>query len=362
MTAIVEVAGLTKHFPIKSGVFSRVVDHVKAVDGVDLAIDRGETFGLVGESGCGKTTVGRCILRLTHPTSGSIRFEGTEIATLPEKEIRGMRRKFQIVFQDPFSSLNPTMTIRSMLAEPLRVHGLARGGEVERRIVELLNTVGLNPEHMDRFPHEFSGGQRQRLCIARALALNPSFIVLDEPTSALDVSVQAQVLNLLKDLQAHRGLTYLFISHNLSVIKHISHRVGVMYLGRLVEVARTEDLFAHPRHPYTEALLAAIPVADPRVHRKEIILRGDVPSPVNPPSGCHFHTRCRYARPDCSKEVPKLEAMGPAHFAACRYSREIFPEPVLDVSAVNVCPTCGVEPTYIKEYDRHYCYSCARYV
>jgi oligopeptide/dipeptide ABC transporter ATP-binding protein len=321
-TTLIDVKGLKVHFPIKGGLLGRTVARVKAVDGVDLFIRRGETLGLVGESGCGKSTTGRAILQLIKPTVGSVKFDGVELTTLPKNELRQMRAKMQMVFQDPFGSLDPRYTVGQIVAEPLE--NFKQNGErkdIQAQVAELLNTVGINPRYMNRFPHEFSGGQRQRIGIARALALRPSFVVADEPVSALDVSIQAQVLNLLQDLQGQFGLTYLFVAHNLSVVKHISDRVAVMYLGRVVELAQSEDLYALPLHPYTQALLSAIPVPDPNIEarRKRIILEGDVPSPVNPPSGCNFHPRCWKAQAICREVIPPLEEKQHNHFAACHF-------------------------------------------
>jgi len=301
----------------KGFIFQRQVGVVKAVDGVSFTIRRGETLGLVGESGCGKTTTGRVILRLQEPTAGEVIFEGRNVFALNKEELRRMRRDMQIIFQDPYSSLNPRMTVGDIVGEPLEIHNIARGREKLRRVQELLEVVGLSPYHVNRYPHEFSGGQRQRIGIARALALNPKLIICDEPVSALDVSIQAQILNLLEDLQKEFKLTYLFIAHDLSVVRHISDRVAVMYLGKIVELAPTEQLFENPQHPYTEALLSAVPIPDPEVKRERIILPGDVPSPVNPPPGCRFHTRCLYAEERCRLEEPPLEEVAPGHFAAC---------------------------------------------
>jgi len=316
---ILEVKNLYKHFPITKGfIMQRQVGAVKAVDGVSFSIRRGETLGLVGESGCGKTTTGRVILRLMEPTSGEASFEGRDIFKLKKEDLRLLRRDMQIIFQDPYSSLNPRMTVGDIVGEPLEIHNLARGKEKLRRVQELLEVVGLSPYHTNRYPHEFSGGQRQRIGIARALAVNPKLIICDEPVSALDVSIQAQVLNLLEELQKEFGLTYLFIAHDLSVVKHISDRIAVMYLGRIVELSDTLELFENPQHPYTEALLSAVPIPDPGMRRERIILPGDVPSPVNPPKGCRFHTRCLYAQESCRVNDPELvDYWGNGHFVAC---------------------------------------------
>jgi oligopeptide/dipeptide ABC transporter ATP-binding protein len=305
-TPAVEVVDLKKHFPVKKGLLRRTVGHVHAVDGVSFAIYEGETLGLVGESGCGKSTVGRLLLRLIEPSAGSITVDGADVTRMSKADMRPYRRQMQIIFQDPFSSLNPRMSAGDIVGEPLMVHGLARGKERNERVAQLFERVGLRPAQMRNFPHEFSGGQRQRICIARALALGPKVIVGDEPVSALDVSIQAQVINLLMDLQRGSNLAYLFISHNLAVVEHISHRVAVMYLGRIVEVAEKKTIFTSPQHPYTEALLSAVPVPDPAIKREKRLVEGDVPSPVNRPSGCHFHTRCPYAIDRCRVEEPKL--------------------------------------------------------
>jgi oligopeptide transport system ATP-binding protein len=315
---LLRVTNLKKHFPVLGGLLSREVGRVYAVDGVSFAINRGETLGLVGESGCGKSTTGRCVLRLLEPSSGEIAFDGQDVLGLGGKDLRAMRRNMQLVFQDPFASLNPRMTIGAILGEAFTIHKLtSSAGEQEERVASLLVKVGLKAEHMRRYPHEFSGGQRQRIAIARALAVEPKLIVCDEPVSALDVSIQAQVINLFEDLQAELNLTYLFIAHDLSVVEHISDRVAVMYLGRIVELATANDLYRDPQHPYTQALLSAVPVPDPKVKRKRIRLQGDVPSPMNPPKGCHFHTRCHMAEPRCSQSVPELKQGSNGHFVAC---------------------------------------------
>ena len=318
MTALLEVDELKKHFPVKQGLFSRVSGHVYAVDGVSFHIDRGETLGLVGESGCGKSTVGRTLLKLLEPTAGRIRVHGKDITDLDRARMFPYREQMQMIYQDPYASLNPRMSAGDIVREPLVIHQVGTRHEREDRVASLFERVGLRPEHMDSFPHEFSGGQRQRIGIARALALGPELIVGDEPVSALDVSIQAQIVNLLMDLQDELGLSYLFVAHDLAVVEHISHRVAVMYLGRIVELTAKSSLFEMPLHPYTEALLSAVPIPKASARRRtRVILSGDVPSPINPPSGCHFHTRCPYAMAQCRHEVPALREVMPRHWTAC---------------------------------------------
>lgn len=318
-TPLLAVKHLKKHFPIKGGVFSKTIGYVYAVDDINFTLEKGETLGLVGESGCGKSTTGRTILRLIEPTDGTIYFEGQDITNLDKGAMRALRREMQIIFQDPYASLNPRMTVGSIIGEPLEIHKIAKGSEKEERVASLLQKVGLRAEDMRKYPHEFSGGQRQRIGIARALALNPKLIVCDEPVSALDVSIQAQVINLLEDLQAEFGLSYLFIAHNLNVVEHISNRVAVMYLGQIVELASDQELYKNPQHPYTEALLSAVPIPDPTVRKKRIILEGDVPSPINPPTGCHFHTRCMYKEKICEEVEPEFKDIGGGHWVACHF-------------------------------------------
>ncbi|KWX81204.1 peptide ABC transporter substrate-binding protein [Paenibacillus riograndensis] len=317
MSAILEVRNLKKHYPIRKGFFAKQVGAVKAVDGITLSVEKGETLAVVGESGCGKSTTGRSILRLIEPTDGEILFDGTDVRSLDTEQLRRFRTDMQMVFQDPYASLDPRWTVQRILEEPLRTHGAAKSNELKSRVEELMQVVGLSPYQAHRFPHEFSGGQRQRIGIARALALNPKFIVCDEPVSALDVSIQAQVLNLMQDLQEQYGLTYMFISHDLSVVKFISDRVAVMYLGRIVELAPTKELFAKPLHPYTQALMSAVPVPNPGLKKSRIVLTGDVPNPETPPSGCAFHPRCPFAMDKCRKDAPVLRQLDSGHQVSC---------------------------------------------
>ena len=325
---ILEVKNLQQYFPIHAGFFQRVVGHIKAVDGLSFTLNEREVLGLVGESGCGKTTAGRSILRLYDPTGGEVWYHKTDgerinIAAIPQKEMKPLRRELRMIFQDPFSSLNPRMTVRDIIGEPLIIHKVARGRELEERVAKLMTSVGLNPNFMQRYPHQFSGGQRQRIGLARTLSLNPRLIIADEPVSALDVSVQAQVLNLLQSLKDELGLTLIFIAHDLSVVEHISDRIAVMYVGNMMELAESETLLRHPMHPYTEALVSSVPSADPDIKVDRIILEGDVPSPANPPSGCVFHPRCRYAKDRCKSEIPLLREVEPNHFAACHFAGEL---------------------------------------
>jgi peptide/nickel transport system ATP-binding protein/oligopeptide transport system ATP-binding protein len=327
--SLLEVEGLVKHFAVKGGVFGRTSGHVRAVDGLDFEVRESETLALVGESGCGKSTVGRLVLRLLEPSAGSVRFEGEDLLALGADAMRARRRRLQIIFQDPYASLNPRMTVGAMLGEPLFLHGLARDEAARReRVGELLELVGLRPDHARRYPHEFSGGQRQRLAIARALAVEPRLIVADEPVSALDVSIQAQVINLMEELQRRFGLAYIFISHDLAVVKHIADRIAVMYLGKIVETATTDELFRNPRHPYTRALLSAVPLPDPTAQRERALLEGDIPSAIAPPPGCRFHTRCRFARESCRRDVPALVDDN-GHATACPWWPEFPPAPTM---------------------------------
>ena len=324
---VLEIEGLKKYFPIESGLLRRVVGHVRAVDDVSLSIAEGKTLGLVGESGCGKTTLGRCVVRAIEPTDGSVRMHvdnvETELTELGSRALREFRRNLQMVFQDPYSSLDPRKTVLDIVSEPLRIHNVARGRELETRVSELLEVVGLDIRYLKRYPHAFSGGQRQRIGIARALALNPKIIICDEAVSALDVSVQAQIINLLEDLQSEFGIAYLFIAHDLSVVEHISDEVAVMYVGKVVEHATTEELFSNPKHPYTEALMSAVPLPDPKRKLQEITLEGEVADPADPPSGCYFHPRCRYAQDRCREETPELRVVGDGHEAACHFAEEL---------------------------------------
>ena len=317
MEPLLTINNLEVHFPVKKGLFSRTVGYVYAVDGVSLTLEKGETIGLVGESGCGKTTTGMAILRLIEPTAGKVTFQGVDVSQMTKSQLRSLKKEMQIIFQDPYSSLNPRMTVNQILSDPMEIHGLYKGSERKDRIASLLEKVGLSPEQGRRYPHEFSGGQRQRIGIARALVLNPKIVIGDEPVSALDVSIQAQIINLLIDLQEEFHLSYIIIAHDLAVVEHICDRIAVMYLGKIMEMASYQDLYTDPRHPYTQALLSAIPVADPKVKKEKTILKGDVPSPINPPAGCHFHLRCPRRMEGCDKREPELINTGDDHYVAC---------------------------------------------